>query len=230
MKIFDNDSIFGRLCAKVGVVILVNVQFVFTIIPIVTAGAGFCAMYHCMLRLVRYGEVRFFADFWKSFRQNFKKATLTWLLFLAAIVILAVDLRISIYMTGIWKSFRFAVGGACLALFLIALYIFPVMAAFEGTLRELLKNSIFFIGKNIFSAAIIAGMNAVPLFLTYQFFEWMPLTAFLWCFFGFALVSCINSVFFLKLFEEYLEPVEVPKKERQENCKKTLKEMKRLGI
>lgn len=228
MKLFDENSIFGRFCMKAGNVILVNLQFILTLIPVVTAGAGLCSMYYCMLRLVRYGDIFPIKDFWRSFRENFKKATITWLVLILLALFLFVDYRIAMQMPGIGLLCQIVVGAFSMMMLLLTMYLFPVMAGFEGKVRELMKYAFFFVGKNIGLAIMIAGINLVPLACTYVFFKWFALWAFLWCFFGFSFFAYINSFFFMRLFRDYLEPLE--EEGSVQFDEKILEDMKKLGI
>ena len=226
LSFLNNDSAFGRFCTVIGTIILVNLMFVVTLIPVITAGAGFCAMYYSMLKLVRYKEINPFAEFFQGFKDNFKKATLAWLGVAALAVFLMADLRICSYMTGMLHNCVFVVWIGIIALAVIAMYLSPVMASFEGKIRDSIKNSVFFAGSNILYVLIIAFLNIAPMVLTYLYLSLLPLWAFIWCLCGFALVAFINSMFFMRLFEKYLTPLE--EDEEAANERKILEDMRRL--
>lgn len=226
LTFLDNDSKFGRLCTLLGTVIVANLMFIVTLIPVITAGAGFCALYYTMLRLVRYKEINPFSDFFRAFVGNFKQATLAWaaILFLAAF--LAVDVRICSFLTGPLHYCIIAVYGAILALALITMYLFPVMASFSGSLKIQLRNSVCFIGKNIGFAFAVVLVNVIPMMATYINLQMLPLAAFLWCMGGFAFFALVNSITFMRLFDPYLEPLEPEIDEADQ--RRILEEMRRL--
>jgi uncharacterized membrane protein YesL len=73
----DNDSRFGRLMTRCGIVIGANLMFFFFSLPVVTAGASFVALYHVMFKVLRGdGVVNPFKQLWIGFKNNFKKATI----------------------------------------------------------------------------------------------------------------------------------------------------------
>lgn len=226
LTFLDNDSKFGRLCTLLGTIIVANLMFIVTLIPVITAGAGLCALYFTMLRLVRYKEVNPFSDFFHAFVDNFKQATLAWIAILALAAFLAVDWRICSFITGPLHYCIVVVYGAIIALALIAMYLFPVMASFTGSLKMQLRNSVCFIGKNIGFAFSIALVNVVPMLATYMNLQILPLSAFLWCMGGFALFALVNSVTLMRLFDPYLEPLEPDVDEADQ--RKILEEMRRL--
>ena len=49
----SNESSFGRVMTKIGIIICANLMFVFFSIPVVTIGASLTAMYHVMLKTLR---------------------------------------------------------------------------------------------------------------------------------------------------------------------------------
>lgn len=226
LRFLDNDSPFGRVCTFLGTVIAVNLLFVVTLIPVVTAGAGLCGMYYAMLKLVRYKEINPLAEFWRGFRDNFKKATLTLLGVVAAAAFLAVDLRTCALMTGPLRYCSTVVYGAIIALAVLAMYLFPVMAAFEGKMKDTLKLSVYFAGGNLPGTAAIAVLNVVPLVLTYINPAMLPLAAFLWCLGGFAMIAFCNSMIMMRRFARHLEPLEADREEADR--KRILEEMKML--
>lgn len=200
----DPDSRIGKMCGFLANLIIVNLCFLLTLVPVITAGAGIAAMYFTMMKMIRQKDIRPAADFWKGFRDNFKRATLIWILLFAAAAVLFFDFRIAAYMGVLAHGLWIGLAGAALAILLTAMYLFPVMACFYGPLREQLRNSVLFIGKNVPSAVLVFCLNTIPIYLTYRFAVYLPLSAFLWSMFGFALVTFLNANILLNLFTPYL--------------------------
>lgn len=73
---------------KVGDLLLVNLLFVVCSLPVVTIGASATAMYYVLGR-IRRQEGTVTKDFFRSFRENFRQATLYWgALLLVALAVL----------------------------------------------------------------------------------------------------------------------------------------------
>lgn len=226
LHFLDSESTFGRICAFLGSVIVVNLLFILTLIPVVTAGAGLCGLYYAMLRLVRHKEISPVADFFRGFRENFKKATLAFLILAVLAVLLLVELRICPFMPSPLRYCAAALYAGLFVLLVLAVYLFPVMAAFESRLRGLAKLSIFFAVGDPLGTAGVVLLNVVPLALTYLLPALLPLAAFLWCMGGFAFVAFANAAIMMRRFRRYLEPL--PSEREEAERKRILEEMKML--
>ena len=67
----DNDSFFGRLMTKIGIIIAANIMFVLFSFPFFTIGAGLTALYHVMFKTLRNGGIcNPFQEFWAGFKGN----------------------------------------------------------------------------------------------------------------------------------------------------------------
>lgn len=225
-RVLSNESAFGRLCTLLGTLIITNLLFIVSLLPVVTAGAGLCGLYYSMLKLVRYKEINPFSEFWHGFRDNFKKATLAELVLAALLIFLLADLRICSFMGGSAQLCVTIIYGALIALTVIAMYLFPVMATFNGRLRDIVKDSIYFAVNNLPGTLAIAFLNIVPMLLTYLNQPMLPLAAFLWCMGGFSVITLCNSRIMMQRFKRYLEPVEEDQEAADQ--KKILEEMRKL--
>ena len=88
----DNDSLFGQIMIRCWAIIICNLCFVITALPIVTAGAGWAAMDFALMNTLKNKNTAApFRDFWKAFFTNFKQATISWVLSLAILAFLALD-------------------------------------------------------------------------------------------------------------------------------------------
>ena len=83
MNIFNSDGWFARIFGTIGDIIVVNILFIICSIPIFTMGASMSAMYYTLLKKQRTGETGGIIKlFFRGFKDNFKKSTIAWLLFL----------------------------------------------------------------------------------------------------------------------------------------------------
>ena len=60
-------------------------------LPLVTLGASSAALYYCVVKCIRHERGRLVKSFFAAFRRDFKAATLLWLIFLAAALLLGAD-------------------------------------------------------------------------------------------------------------------------------------------
>ena len=80
----SNDSTFGKTMTKIGIIIGANLLFVIVSLPVVTIGAAWAALLHVMFKVLRGTEtLNPIKMFWTGIRQNWKQATIVWLIILA---------------------------------------------------------------------------------------------------------------------------------------------------
>lgn len=205
----DNDSAFGRLMTRCWIIIACNVLFVLLTLPVVTLGPAWAAMDYAFLRTLRGdGDLNPLREFLTGFRMNFKQAFVCWI----AILLLAGFLSLEIYWCGqfggVFQMFRLGLVMILSAVAILALYLFPVMAAFRADIPTLLKHSLYFAFHKPIHLLVIAFFHIFPLFLTYSDLTNLPLYAFLWCFFGFGAVEMLSASLLLRDFVKYLPAVD----------------------
>ena len=110
-RIFDMDNKFFRFMSKVADLCILNIICVVCCIPVITAGASITAMYYVTLKMVRNEEAYILRSFFKSFKQNFKQATIINLIMLLIGVVLYVDLNVSKAMPD--RSFKLSLWHLC---------------------------------------------------------------------------------------------------------------------
>ena len=141
----DNDSAFGRLMMRCWIIIACNVLFVLLTAPVVTIGPAWAAMDYVLLRTLRGdGDLNPLREFWKGFRMNFKQAFPCWMVILLFGGFLALEIYWCGQFGGVFQLFRLGLVMMLSAALILTLYLFPVMAAFQGTIPTLLKHSLYF--------------------------------------------------------------------------------------
>ena len=177
-KLFDLDSPILRVLGTLADLCLLNIMTLLGCLPIITAGASITAMHYVMLKMVRNQEGYIWKDFWKSFKENFGQATAIWSILLVFIGFFVLDCYIFKGMVENLSMPLLAVLGAfALFLYMIFLYVFPLLSHFHNTVLGTIKNA-FFIGIMTFPKAIMMMIvTALPLILLYQYTQILPLVA-----------------------------------------------------
>lgn len=93
-RFFSMDNKFFTFMGKVADLFILNILCLICCIPIVTAGASITAMFYVTIKMVKNEESYIIKSFFKSFKQNFKQATVINLIMLVLAVILYVDMSI----------------------------------------------------------------------------------------------------------------------------------------
>ncbi len=91
---FSLDSRLMRALNKIADLIWINILTLLCCIPIITIGASLTSMHTVVLKLYRKEEGYITRGFFAAFKKNFRQATLIWLIYLAAILLLGIDIWI----------------------------------------------------------------------------------------------------------------------------------------
>lgn len=192
--------------SKVADLCILNIICVVCCIPVITAGASITAMYYVTLKMVRNEEAYILRSFFKSFKQNFKQATIINLIMLLIGVVLYVDLNVSKAMQGgagqIFQVIFMAFG---LIYFILFLYVYPVLARFYNTIKNTIKNALFMAIRHFPYTVVMVIIAVCPLLLLLVKSYQIQSTLFvLFLLMGFALIAYCNSYFLAKIFDIYM--------------------------
>lgn len=205
MNIFSEDNFLNRALNLCGDIILANILFVICCIPIVTIGPSMTALYHCMLRSVKGNNNGTFKTFFRAFRENFKQSFGAWIGFLLIFMIFFMNINfLKQTESVITKPLLIGSYSILLLLAILVLYIFPVIAAFEGTLKNHLRNAMLFAFTNLPSTLGILVLTALPFVLLYINYSIILLFLVCWTFFLFALIAYLKCKMFYRMFQPYL--------------------------
>lgn len=205
----SNESRFGRLMTRWGIVIAANLMFIVFSLPVVTTGAALAGLYTVMLKTLRGdGVINPFVQFWRGFKLNFRQATIAWVAALALVAFGYFDVRICRQADGFIRDFRYAIYALGGILLVGMIYLYPTMAAFDNKLSNLLRTGYYFALKKPLKLIVILFFQVFPLFLTYTDAHWRPLYAFLWFLFGFGAIAMLTSRLLLPEFKPFLPLVD----------------------
>lgn len=143
-KIFDLESPLMSFLNKLADLIFLNILAAVCCLPIITIGASMTALNYVVLKIVRNEEGYITKAFFKSFKQNFKQATIIWLTLLLVACVLVGDYLIFTY-SGItfptWLKVTLVAIG--IVVLFATMHVFPVLSRFENTILNTYKNSLF---------------------------------------------------------------------------------------
>ena len=214
MNLFNEDGIWGRTFNFLGQLIALNLLWMVCSIPVITVGTSTTALYYCVLKLKKDGDCSIWKQYWKSFRQNFIQSTIIWIGILVIALCLWMEWRAaSVASGGLGTIITYIVGAMTVLLVIVALYIFPIVAAFENKISKLLTHVVYFGTKNIGYVIVIAIITILPMYFTLLDTEMFPILLFVWLTCGFSLTAYANANFFWKLFQPFFPS---DKKQNQE--------------
>ena len=192
-----------RFMASAADLLMLNLMMLLCCVPVITAGAAWTAGYAGIMRILRGTETSFpIKPFFRDFSQNFKKATLAWLVLLLCAVILAGDYYYAVYLNNPANPF-FLVFSVTMALivFVVSIWLFPLIARFQNTVRghlmNMVKMSVGMFPKTLLAAMIQLAWISVPLFMPslFMYLGWI------WVFFGMSFPMFITAQLLRKPLE-----------------------------
>mgnify|MGYP002510893220 CR=1 FL=1 len=191
-SIFNPDNLFFRIMTKIFYGAALSLLWLLFSIPIVTMGAATSALDDVMLRLVRDEEGYLVRSFVQAFGRHFKKATLVWIVWLAAFVVLCGDFVFFMRMGGFaWVICAILTMGIFL-LMLVLMILFHDLVWFENSWKNVLSHSFkmalgylpYSFAMLVLSAAMLYGIYvSVPLMFIFGFFGmgiFSYISAYLW--------------------------------------------------
>lgn len=205
MRFFQLDSPLMNFLNKVADLMWLNILTMVCCIPLVTVGASLTALHYMALKIVRNEECYITRGYFKSFKENFKQATVIWLILLLVTGILAGDFYI-IYKAEIEFNtvIKVIILAAAILVLFTATFVFPVLAKFDNTVKRTIKNAFVMSILQFPKTILMIVMSVVPIVVAVLSYKAWPIV-FLFCYSVPALVSAmLYNKFFQKLEDQIL--------------------------
>ena len=205
-KLFRMDSPLMRFLTKIADLMVLNILFCVTSIPLITIGASWTALYSVTLRMVRDEEGSVSRSYFQSFRQNFRQATLLWLGVLVVLALLVLDIRVLNGMSEGTAPGLLRVGVEILALLgiMVLQYLFPSLARFEASLADTLKNACMMALAHLPKTALMTAAAVGAVWITLINNTTIAVGLMVWPLIGFSLMAFGNSGILRKIFDNYV--------------------------
>lgn len=199
---FKLDSPLMNFLNKVADIMILNILFLVFSIPIFTMGASFSAAYYVGFKMVKNEEGYITRTFWRAFKENFKQATIMWLIVLAVGVIIFFDYRIILY-SGIefpqWMLI--CVITVTVVVLMGVMFIFPLQAHFENKVKNTLKNAFLMALSHLPTAFVLVVVYVVPVVIYYFLPQSLPALFLL----AMGLILYFKCFLILRVFKKYEE-------------------------
>lgn len=200
------DSPLMRFLTKIADLMVLNILFCVTSIPLITIGASWTALYSVTLKMVRDEEGSVSRSYFRSFRQNFRQATLLWLGVLVVLALLVLDIRVLNGVAGGTAPGLLRVGVEILALLgiMVLQYLFPSLARFEASLADTLKNACMMALAHLPKTALMTAAAVGAVWITLINNTTIAVGLMVWPLIGFSLMAFGNSGILRKIFDNYV--------------------------
>lgn len=202
--LFNYDGPVMSAMSRIADLIILNILTVLCCIPIITAGAALTALHYMTIKMVRKEECYIVRGYFKSFKQNFRQATIIWLILLVAMFIIWGDFYIlNSGIISLPKAFSVIIMAVGFLFMMMVIYTFPVLARFDNTIRNTLKNAFFMSILNLPRTLLVIVIYVLPFVILLTAPILMPII-FLG---GLSIPVYLASYMFVKIFKKF-EPQE----------------------
>lgn len=149
-KLFKYDGLFYRFMNKFGNLIILNLVFILTSLPIITLVSSLSALYYATVKTVRTENGYPVKEYWNAFKREIKKGLVMGTLLILSGIVLYIDLLYVSQLETMFGAISYAVL-ILLSLICITLFIFfpIVLSRFNLSLFELFKLTTFMMFKHL---------------------------------------------------------------------------------
>ena len=203
--LFAPDSRFMRYLNRFADLMILNLLFLLTSIPIFTIGASLTALYSVCFHLGTDREGSTFRDYFAAFKENFRQATSLFLLLLLWLMGTGGAAVIFCFMAG-WMHYLFVPFAVLfIVVVLVASYVFPLLSRFDNQNTITLKNAALLSLGYLPRSIIIGAINLFPFVLLAVDLLAFLKAGFAWLIIWFSAAAYCYCLLLKKVFAPYLE-------------------------
>ena len=219
-KLFDLDNPFFRFMEHVADFFILNVLTILCSIPLITVGAALTAHHKVMQNLVLDYEQPIFKSYFRAFAGNFKQATVLWLITAAFLAMMVADvLLVYFYLDGLSIILYTLLGVISVVALGTACYTFALIARYNNTLKEHLRNGFVLAIGNLPKTVLMLLVCAAAVVLVLLALDPSFNILFLLATFGISLIVFVHTLLlkpvFLQLEQNSEEEEAEPEEEEQ---------------
>lgn len=209
-KFVSYDSPIMQILNKITDCFFLSVLWVLFSIPLFTIGASTTALYYTVNKVIRHDRSSIWKEFRDAFKQNFKQSTIVWLILCVLYSVLIIN-GIIMYRVSIvdetYTTVLVVVFVTLIVLMLWSSYLFPYIARFSNTIKNILKISGFLFVRHLLTSLLLVILFVVAVVLIYLFFPVVFLVP--------ALYMLVASFLLEKVFKRYMSEEDLAAEEER---------------
>ena len=157
------DNKIVRIIEYISELFILNMLTLLCCLPVITAGSSVTAMHTVLQKMVRHEGGYIVKPFFSAFRENFRQATLIWLLFLAILLPAGIEILAYMYAPSVLPR-ALVIIAASVAIFMLMflVYVFPLQARFKNDISGTLKLAMTLAAARFPRTLLMTLLCAVP--------------------------------------------------------------------
>ncbi len=197
---FNMDNPLFSILSKIFDMLFISIVYIFLCIPIITIGPASTALYYTIVKVVRKERGYIFREFFKSFKLNFKRASIVGVLMVIIFVILGFDLAYAYGLTAPDSTKGSLLMGVFIGITFLVVsftqYIFPILSRFDMTIKQLIKSAVYMSMRHIHFTVLMIIVNAIAVVIMYFFSPFIFIAP--------ATIVLVNSFMMELVFKKYM--------------------------
>ncbi len=212
-SVFSLDGPVFRVLNRIADLMWLNILTIVCCLPIVTIGAAFTAQHYVVLKMARNEDGYVTKPFFKSFKQNLKQSTAIWMIFLGIFLFFAFDVYLFVYGEMQFpKAVVVVVFAVAIVISLIFVYVFPVLARFDNTVKNTILNAFKIVVISLPKAVAMVVLFVLPFALLFLSLRCIPVVIL----FGFSGPAYFSALLYSSTFKRIEEKMEEKTEETTE--------------
>ena len=205
-NLFRYDNKFFEALGKISNIVILNLLCIVSCLPIITIGASVTATYFIAMQIVKDEESYIIKEFIKRFKENFIISKKIWIIMMIIGGVLCFDFYISKLIINEYMRIilQFILLMISIIFVFSIMYVFPIASKFENTVKNTMINSILISIQHLPQTIVMTLVNLSPIILIFMLSDYWGQILFFYTVIGFAVIAYINSIFFNKIFKQYI--------------------------
>lgn len=205
-RLFNIDSPIMQFLGRITDFLVLSFLWLICCLPIITIVPSTVALYYVVLKMAKDEQSGVTKSFFHSLRSNMKQGIPLTLIFIGIAILLLLDYFSITLMSGllhdIFKLLLFVFSITYIEIFS---YSVALQAQFENTIKNTLKNAVFFCLHNPLPSIFILLANIFPVFVLFvfpkAFYGILPL----WIFLAPSAIAYLCATQYIKIFSPYIK-------------------------
>lgn len=205
-RIFPMDGKFFTFITKLSDLLLLNVLFIITCLPILTIGVSLTALYQTTLQLADNTDSYILRNYFSNWKQNLKQGILIWIPSFIMLILCIFNLSVLPHMPqNLYRTTCLCLQFVLLFfLYGIFLYAFSLPKVYRSSCLNTLRNALFMTFKHLPVTCLCLCISVIP----YALIIFLPkITGWILSFFiviGSSGTAYIHSYILQKVFKKYI--------------------------
>lgn len=198
---FYVESPFMQMLARLVDVVLLNLLFVVTSLPIVTIGASWTSLLTVWQHILRGDDNNIVQNYFRFFKNNWKQATILWGITATLAAVFTLDFLLLQQANQPLK----AIGLGILFVFVLLLLAissssFAYIGRYQDDLKRVIKNGFILLINQLPYILGLVIINGLSIYLSVSSPERLLTAIYSFTFFAFSLIACVNAWMMKKVF------------------------------